>query len=714
MTRKTASNRTTVAARRLALIVLVVGLVVSAAACLAAESSRTAWTVLGAGIALTLVIVFYLLLLARDQARLTAMAAALQQSEATLRQITGAAKDAIVLIDEAGLVSFWNPAAEQLFGYTAKEALGQPVHELIAPERDREAFSKGLAGYRTTGQGAAIGRSLELVAKRQDGTEFPVELSLASFRQRAGWHAIGIIRDITDRHRVAAALAASEERHRALFDLSRDAIMTLDQTGFLDCNPAALRMFGCAGRTQFLAKSPVDFSPPVQPDGRDSMSAAQERMAAAFSTGEQFFEWTHRRPDGTTFPAEVLLSRFEYGGKVLLQATVRDISERRQAEAALRTSEALFRQVFEILPIGLWVADKDGRLVQGNPAGVAIWGAEPHVAPADYGVFKARRLPSGEAVRPEEWALVRTIREGATVRDELLEIDALDGRKRIILNYTSPVRDDQGEVAGAVVVNLDITERHQLEQQLRQEQKLAAVGNLARGMAHEINNPIFGIANYAQLIRDDLPPDSALAEYAAEIIRESERVATLLRRLLAFSGQEPQTPRAASLDALLDDVLALMAGHLEAAGVKVERQIPAELPPIRCRYRQMEELLMNLIANAQEALDERYPEADPDKLLRLSADLAERQGRPVVRLTVEDHGAGITEQATKHLFEPFFTTKSRSHFAGLGLTAARGTAREQGGDLWLDASRAGLTRFYLEIPLEPTAGAGVNAEVDHG
>ncbi len=143
-----------------------------------------------------------------------------------------------------------------------------------------------------------------------------------------------------------------------------------------------------------------------------------------------------------------------------------------EEKAALRKSEALFKKVFEILPIGLWIADDSGKLQQGNPAGVAIWGAEPNVDQKEYGVFKARRLPSGEEIAPDDWALAHTVNSGETIVDELLEIDAFDGKKKIILNYTAPVLDGAGNVEAAIVVNQDITDRYQGEEALRESQRM--------------------------------------------------------------------------------------------------------------------------------------------------------------------------------------------------------------------------------------------------
>lgn len=157
-----------------------------------------------------------------------------------------------------------------------------------------------------------------------------------------------------------------------------------------------------------------------------------------------------------------------YAGMI---CTIRDVTQATEALMALSQSELMLRKVFDILPIGLWIADETGKLVSGNLAGIRIWGAEPHVAIDEYGVFKARRLPSGEEIAAEDWALAHTIREGKTVENELLEIDAFDGVKRIILNYTAPVTDEQNKLQGAIIVNQDITElkKHEAALQANEE-----------------------------------------------------------------------------------------------------------------------------------------------------------------------------------------------------------------------------------------------------
>lgn len=259
---------------------------------------------------------------------------ALQASEGRLRAITDSAQDAILVMDPEGRISYWNPGAARIFGYTSTEALAQNLHDLIAPARFHSAHRAALPAFRQTGRGAAIGKTLDLEARRKDGREISVQLSLSAVQMDGDWHAVGLVRDVTERKQAAEALLRSETKFRTLYDSSSDAVMLLDQQGFLDCNPATLALFGYATRDEFCAQHLADVSPPVQPDGTDSQLLANQCIATAMEQGRHQFEWLHRRAHtGETFPAEVLLTAMELDGKPVFQAVVRDITERKQIQA---------------------------------------------------------------------------------------------------------------------------------------------------------------------------------------------------------------------------------------------------------------------------------------------------------------------------------------------------------------------------------------------
>ena len=246
------------------------------------------------------------------------------------------------MIDPEGRTTFWNPAAERMLGYTTAEATGQNLHSLIVPPRFHAAHHRAFPEFQRSGTGQALGRVLELFARRKDGVEIAVALSLSAVRLGDGWHAVGILRDITERQRAQAALEESEERYRTLFSSSRDAMMTLvppDWT-YAFANPSALALFRLDSEAHLHSFAPGQLSPERQADGRLSSEAARDAIAIAVSEGVHFCEWTHRRADGETFPGTILLARIEPGGQSFLQATISDITAQKQAEEAVRGEDA--------------------------------------------------------------------------------------------------------------------------------------------------------------------------------------------------------------------------------------------------------------------------------------------------------------------------------------------------------------------------------------
>jgi two-component system, NtrC family, sensor kinase len=179
------------------------------------------------------------------------------------------------------------------------------------------------------------------VHRRKDGSTYPAEIQLNWIHIDGQRMIMAMVRDITQRKLAEEALRESEQRLRAIYDGSYDAIMLLTEQGFCDCNPRTLEMFGFETKEEFTTTHPADLSPPTQPNGEASFSAAQERIQTAFRQGANRFEWVHRRKNGEDFPAEILLSAFDFSGKKVLQATVRDITERKRLEIELRQSQKM-------------------------------------------------------------------------------------------------------------------------------------------------------------------------------------------------------------------------------------------------------------------------------------------------------------------------------------------------------------------------------------
>ena len=271
------------------------------------------------------------------------------------------------------------------------------------------------------------------------------------------------IRNITRRKRVEAALAESETKYRQVFESSNDAIMLLDAERFFDCNGATLRTFGCSSREEFLGKHPSDVSPPRQADGRESRAAADEKIADAFRTGRNYFEWLHQRADGAVFPADVLLTPLDFRGRRVLQATVRDISDRKQSESALRESAERYRRLVEEMGEGITETDAEEWFLLANRAAEELFGVSP-------GGLVGRNLLEFLDVDQAEVVRRQTARRRTGERSTYeVEFTRPDRTKRTALVTASPRHDAGGSFIGSFGIFRDITEHRKAEQVARAE-----------------------------------------------------------------------------------------------------------------------------------------------------------------------------------------------------------------------------------------------------
>jgi len=258
-----------------------------------------------------------------------------------------------------------------------------------------------------------------------------------------------------------------------------------------------------------------------------------------------------------------------------------------------------------------------------------------------------------------------------------------------------------GEIVGRATLNARAEQKRvHMETQLRQTQRLKSIGTLAGGVAHEINNPINGIMNYAQLIKDKTGADKAgLTEYADEIIEETKRVAEIVRNLQFFARQEKQSSEPVSIGELIERTLSLVRTVMRHDQIALHEEIADGLPPVPCRSHEIQQVLMNLLTNARDALNAKYTGFDENKLVHVKADAVERDEAPWVRVTVEDAGVGMTDDVRERVFDPFFSTKPKVESTGLGLAISYGIVRDHGGDLWVESADGGPTRFHMDLPV---------------
>ncbi len=259
----------------------------------------------------------------------------LKEQEAHLRSITATLAEGLYVTDMQWRITFVNPVAMALLGWREEEMLGQNAHTLFHHSHvDGSLYPFSACPMYGVLSGEGIAVSENEWFWRRDGTCFPVSMIASSISRSGEFHGVVVaFRDITDRKRDEDALIRSEAHFRTLFEATSDAVMLLDENGFLDCNGSTLVIFGCASREEFCRLHPSDLSPPVQPQGVDSLTLANQHIAVALANCSNRFEWMHRRMNGRDFPAEVLLNSVALEGRRVLMAVVRDITERKEAEA---------------------------------------------------------------------------------------------------------------------------------------------------------------------------------------------------------------------------------------------------------------------------------------------------------------------------------------------------------------------------------------------
>ncbi|MBT3380289.1 MAG: response regulator [Lentisphaerae bacterium] len=306
-------------------------------------------------------------------------------------------------------------------------------------------------------------------------------------------------------------------------------------------------------------------------------------------------------------------------------------------------------------------------------------------------LLEAIAEPDGAHVLPEWRArIAEALAAGTPSGDEIRS------SSRIFYATFAPV-PEEGHVN---LYAADVTDRLRLEAQLRQAQKLESIGTLAGGVAHEINNPINGIMNYAQLILDDLEEEDQNASFAGEIIHETERIAILVKNLLQFARHDKQSHSPARVIDIVEATSSLIHTVMRHDQITLEIDVAEDLPEIKCRSQQIQQVVMNLLTNARDALNEKYEGYHEDKIIRLTAGLTERKGAPGIRLTVEDHGAGISDEVRGHMFEPFYTTKRQEKGTGLGLAIGYGIVADHHGELQVESELGEWTRFHVDLPVD--------------
>jgi two-component system cell cycle sensor histidine kinase/response regulator CckA len=624
--------------------------------------------------------------ISRDISERKRVEAALRESEARARAVLGSALDGLITIDHQGAILEFNPAAEKMFGRRRKDVLGKSMSDLVVPPALREHHRQGFSRFLTSGKGRILGKRVELVALRADGSEFPVELTVNVVSLDGPPVFTAFVRDISER------LQAEKEQRElaAIVGATEDAIIGATLDGIVTSwNSGAEQMYGYTAE-EVLGRPGLFMVPE---DRKNEGAETVERMRRGESI--RHFETVRQRKDGTLFDVSLTVSPItDATGEVTgLSAIAHDITERKQAEGQLRKSEARYRDLFENATDLIATVDLEARFTDVNTAFARALG---------YTRDELIGRPLEDVVPTEALESLQQARQGklehevdATLYEH--ELIAKDG-SRIGVEVSSRLITEDGEPVGIEAICRDVSERKRLEAQLRQAQKMEAIGKLAGGIAHDFNNLLTVINGNADraLELDDI--EEIKASLGA-VLKAGTTAGALTGQLLAFSRRQVLRPRVLNLADLLSTMQELLDRLLDD-NISLETSVEPALGRIHVDPNQIEQVLLNLVVNARDAMTGEGTITIAAENTEVDAAYAasgvELEPGPYVALTVTDTGVGMDEATRSLIFEPFFTTKAEG--TGLGLATVYGIVKQSGGNISVYSEVGAGTTFRLLFP----------------
>jgi len=496
-------------------------------------------------------------------------------------------------------------------------------------------------------------------------------------------------------------IGQTEQRFQTLVENMQDGLGIQDENGIIRyANDQFCRIVG-RPLEEVIGHRTDEYMTPASKD------VYSEQVLLRRQGNSARYESTFFRPDGSLAMAQVagnpvLDEHGRYRGSF---AVMSEITHLKEIETQLRVEKEQAQRYLDVAGVMLVALDVEGCIELINRRGVEILGYSSYQELIGRNWFDLAIPEDGRDVVRD---VFRTLTSGEIEPVEYYEnaVQTNQGDERILAWHNVVVKDSEGNIIGTLSSGNDITEQRKAEQErlelethLRQSQKLESIGTLASGVAHEINNPLTGIINYAELIRTRTEVDK-LREFADGIVEEGERVAEIVKALLSFAREEKQQHSPANIRDIVDSSLTLTRAVLRKDQIRLIEEVPSDLPLVRCRSQQIQQVLLNLINNARDALNDRFLGYNDDKILRIEAQSFDRDRERWIRLVVEDHGRGIPQESLDRIFDPFFSTKPREAGTGLGLSISYGIVREHHGQLLVESEPNEYTRFIVELRVE--------------
>lgn len=515
--------------------------------------------------------------------------------------------------------------------------------------------------------------------------------------------------------RAQIEIEESRTKYASLYDFAPVGYFTFNRKGvILETNLTGAKLL--AIEKHFLIRTP--FILYVTPKFR---SVFHSHCQKVFTTGtKQLCEMELRRKNGTLFFVSMESIIAQAGdGNLQCQSIVTDIterklieqksleihtaeqrmlnnqlqqgiSERKKVEEVLSTSESKYKILMENLPQRIFYKDTNSVYISCNEH----FARDLHIkskeifGKTDYDFY------------PEELAKRHRAEDKRIIKSRQIidteEKQVMNGEEVIVHKIKTPVIDENGKITGILGILWDITEKVILQNDAERSRHLASLGELAAGVAHEINNPINGIINCAQILFNKSNEGSGEKDIASRIIKEGDRIAHIVSSLLSYAKPDrTENKRHIHIQEILSETLSLTGTQLQKEYIELRLDIPPELPKVMVNPQQIQQVFLNIVNNARHALNQKYSGCHHDKILEVSAEAITMDNQPYVKVIFHDHGAGIPADIIHKVKEPFFTTKPRNEGTGLGLSISYGIIHNHNGRLLIDSVEGKFTRVTV-------------------
>jgi PAS domain S-box-containing protein len=599
----------------------------------------------------------------------------ISKSQQGFRDLIDSFDDILLAVSLDGEIRAANRSFADFVGLPFQELIGVPLSRFVSDENgiSEQDLRRGLDHFIECRVWSGV---VQLRLKRT-GSIFFFECMAHAMLREDKVHGITILaRDITAQRR-------SEARFTELFETLQEGIFIVSpEDKIMEVNPALVRMLGYAAKEELLAKKVSEIF--VDPQQRavlihevDTQNVPQSR------------EITLRRKDGQSITClnTSTAVRGATGQVVRYQGALADITERLAIEKRLYQQQEFARRLVDSFPDLIFVADAEKRYNFVSPKVKEVLGYEP---------AEMIGVHFGDRTHPEEKSaalavfddLIQGKRNFASIE---IRARHKSGDWRRIRCHFSPLFDVKGAIEGVVISGRDITEVKRLEEQLIQAEKLAAMGQMLAGVAHELNNPLTAILGASELLRDRVGIDENIQRQLDMTHRQARRAARIVQNLLEFSRPALPQKKPLDLNAVVDRTLQLHEHSLRRNAIEVDFSSTPGLPPTVGDANQLIQVFLNLVSNAEQAIHEIRPSG------RIQIRLGQSGSR--VFVTVQDDGVGIKTEDLPKIFDPFFTTKRPGGGTGLGLSICLSIVREHGGDIEAESLPAGGAAFTVFLPV---------------